>query len=191
MRALTLAIAIVPALTTLSQAEGDAPAGEAEGDDDVENYVNQGTIEVGGDISGRYRSDDWTFTLSPTFGYFVVDRFELTVELDLTYTNLKDNATGVRDSTTRGALILEPSYHHPISDRMLVQAGLGLGVGYDGDEYDFEIIPDLGLNIMVGHSSLITPEIKVPIKFGKRFSNTGNVGNEIGVELAVGITTTW
>ena len=75
---------------------------------------------------------------------------------------------------------------------MFVFAGLGVGVGYDGDNPDFELIPRAGLNVAaIGRSGVLTPEVTVPIKIGESFGEDGDVGTDVGLMLGVGFTTTF
>ena len=87
---------------------------------------------------------------------------------------------------------MEPSYHLPLDDEesLFAFGGLGVGVGYDGDNPDFELIPRVGLNIEVGSRALLNPAIGMPILFGEK---KGPLNDEFGVEagflVEVGVTT--
>ena len=59
--------------------------------------------------------------------------------------------------------MLEPSYHLPLREELFLLSGVGLGVGHDGDNFDFEIIPRMGLNVGVGLVGVLTPALRVPI----------------------------
>jgi hypothetical protein len=129
-------------------------------------------------------------TATPSFGYFLWDRIELSADLGVTYTRVSDE--GVTTSTKTVSFVLEPSYHYPIRDHLFVLGGLGVGVGYDGSHVELEIIPRVGVNIEVGRSSLITPSISIPILIGRGHSDSGDsVGTAVGVDFEVGITTTF
>lgn len=172
-----------------AQEETKLVAGEEE--TPAEEYVKKDTIEVGGSIGGSWAGDVFTLTASPTVGYFIVDRVELSLSLNITYIHTEDSVTGMSSSAKNGALVLEPSYHHPLSEDMLVLAGLGIGSGWDGDDFDFELIPHVGLNFITSRSSVITPSIRVPILIGKAHGMDDDVGTDVGITFDVGITTTW
>jgi hypothetical protein len=152
-------------------------------------YATAGSIEVGGSVDVSWTDHVLELTATPSFGYFLWDRIELTADLGVTYTRVSDD--GVTTSTKTVSFVLEPSYHHPIRDHLFLLGGLGVGVGYDGSHVEFELIPRAGLNIEVGRSSLITPSLSVPILVGRGHSDSGNVGASVGVDFEVGITTTF
>jgi hypothetical protein len=129
-------------------------------------------------------------TATPSVGYFLWDRFELSGDLAVTYTRVSDE--GVTTSTTTVSFVVEPSYHYPLGDRLFLLGGLGIGVGYDGEHPEFELIPRVGINIEVGRSSLITPAIDAPILVGRGHGGSGDgVGVSAGVEFEAAITTTF
>jgi hypothetical protein len=182
-----LALAIVSLLPAISDAQEDKDfIDEEEGD--AEDYVEEGTIEIGGSIGAGLQDDVWTITASPTVGYFVWDRVELSAILNLSYVRDTD-----MDTTTKsGALLVEPSYHYPVSDDLLVLLGFGVGPGYNGDDWDFEIVPRVGLNVLTKGSSVITPSVRMPIRIGEAFGTSdGDVGTDVGILFDVGVTTTW
>ena len=73
---------------------GSAARADDADDADDSGYAEQGTFEVGGSIAAAWSDDAFTFTASPTAGYFIVDRFELTAELIAEYSDVDDDDTG-------------------------------------------------------------------------------------------------
>lgn len=174
----------------LAHAQEPLDTGE-EDESMAEDYVEQGTLEIGGAIGGSITDDTKTFAASPSVGYFIADRVELSAIVTFEYTRVEDEDTGRSQSTKAGLFVLEPSYHHPIASNVLVAGGLGLGAGYDGDNVDFEIIPSIGLDILTSRSNAITPTIRVPIVIGEESGPSGGTETSVGLAFDVGITTTW
>ena len=107
-------------------------------------YATDGTVEFGGSIATSWVPSMFTLDLKPQVGYFVTDGVELSGILSFGYVNEEDDDERV--STQTGALIFEPSYHFPIHEESLFAfGGFGVGVGYDGDNPDFQLIPRVGL----------------------------------------------
>ena len=160
-RALPLATCLVAlGVTTLAQA---APVAETrtrdEGTDESEGrpaYRQKGAVELGGSIGMNWTNDSFALDLSPSVGYFMLDRVEMTALLRISYEDQK-NDNGDRESVKSGALVLEPSYHLPVREEVFVLAGLGFGVGHDDEDFDLEFIPRVGLNVgidLVGAEAL-------------------------------------
>jgi hypothetical protein len=186
MRALPGAVAILLCTLTANLRADDGVAPE----EHEHEYATAGSIEVGGSLSVSWTDDLLALAATPSFGYFLWDRFELSADLGVTYTRVSDE--GVTTSTKTVSFVVEPSYHYPIRDDLFLLGGLGLGVGYDGNHTDFELIPRGGINIEVGRSSLVTPSLAVPILIGHGHSESGNnIGASVGVDFEVGITTTF
>lgn len=117
-------------------------------------YATATVVELGGSLALNHTSNSTDFRISPFLGYFIADRFQLTLFLQLQV--LKVNDTAVRFAT-----ILEPSYHLPIDDdnRFFAFGGLGLGLVYlnGGPGVDFSIRPRVGLDVMIGRSGIFKP----------------------------------
>jgi hypothetical protein len=183
MRALPSTVAVLLCTLTADLRADDSVAAEPE-----HEYATAGNMELGGSVGVSWLHHVLQVTATPSFGYFLWDRLELTAELDVTYTRVSDE--GVTTSTKTVSFVLEPSYHYPLRDRLWLLGGLGVGVGYDGEHTEFELIPRVGINIEVGRSSLITPAIDVPILIGHGHGDSGDsVGASAGVEFAASITT--
>ena len=141
---------------------------EATGDENP--YGSKGTFEFGGSVATSWTPSLFELDIKPQAGWFIADRVELSAIVSFGYENEADG--GERVSTQSGAF------------------GLGVGVGYDGDNPDFELIPRVGLNIEVGSRALLNPAIGMPILFGEK---KGPLNDEFGVEagflVEVGVTT--
>lgn len=189
MRFTRLLVLLVVGGPAISYAQ--EPERPTNGEDYAEEYASQGTLEVGGAIGASVTENVATVTASPTVGYFIVDRIEISGTFTLAYSRTEDEDTGQSMSNTAGALIVEPSYHHPISDDLLLAGGLGVGVGYDGDNYDFQVLPSVGVDIVTTRSNVITPSVRVPILVGESHGDNGDTGVAIGLALDIAVTTTW
>jgi hypothetical protein len=184
---LPLAISLcwaVPAAADDDDEPGDDP-------EDSE-YGEARSWEIGGSLAARFSEDERNLIASPSVGYFIADRVEISAIVALSWTEVENESPEPNTTTRSTSLILEPSYHHPIDDNLQVLFGLGFGVGYDGDNPDLELIPRLGLNILTSRSNIITPALRVPIEFGKSHGDEEDeFGTAVGVLLEVSITTTW
>jgi hypothetical protein len=173
------------------------PDADTEPDVDVEevevepenHYTDEGNFELGGTIGLDWTEELFTISAGPTFGWFVVDRFELSALVRVDYQNA-EQPDGSREHSEKGSIIIEPSYHLPLQRESLFgQFGVGLGVGYDGDDADFEVIPRLGLNIEIGSAGVLTPAVRMPILMGNSHGEDGEFGTDIGVGFEIGVTT--
>jgi hypothetical protein len=156
---------------------------DAVSDEEAAPYGKQGTVELGGSVAIGWTSDTFNLDVSPSVGYFVVDRVELSTLLRISYASQEDD-TGERTSLKGGALVFEPSYHLPLAEELFLLSGLGLGVGHDGDNFDFEMIPRLGLNIGVGLVGVLTPALRVPVAIDGDGTTVG-MGFEIGYSVTM------
>jgi hypothetical protein len=142
-------------------------------------YSLQNSVELGGAAGLSWSSSQFSFTLSPNVGWFVIDRFELSAIFGLTYTNLSTAAGRVGHTVT--SLLIEPSYHIPFGKQILGFAGLGLGTGYDGTQWVFNFVPRAGLNILLGQNAVFTPAVLLPIGIGGSSSATFQVQGAFSV----------
>jgi hypothetical protein len=178
-------------LTTLTHAWAAPPSetdarDEGGADDESEGrpaYGQKGAVELGGSVGLNWTNDAFGLDLSPTVGYFIMDRVELSALLRISYEDQEDD-DGERESVKSGALIFEPSYHLPVREEVFVLAGLGMGIGHDDEEFDFEIIPRVGLNIGIDLVGVVTPSLKMPILID-------NDGTSAGLGLEVGYSVVW
>lgn len=168
--------------------EPEAPEAEQ---DLAEEYASKGTLDAGGSVGVSITDSAATVSATPTVGYFIADRIQIAAQLTLAYERVEDAETDTTSSSTSIAATLEPSYHLPLSDDLLLAGGLGLGGGYDGEHPDFEVVPRVGLDVVTDRANVITPSIRLPILIGRSHGDDGEVGTDVGVALDIGIKTTW
>jgi hypothetical protein len=148
------------------------------------SYGRKGTLELGGSVDFNWDQNLFTLGLTPTVGYFVAERIEVTALFSLEYENL--SVAGSRTGRTVGSLLIEPSYHIPVETEargIWAFGGIGLGGEWDGGSVNFDVAPRVGLNIGLGKSAVFTPAISVPITFGNE--------TLVGLKIEAGITTTF
>lgn len=148
--------------------------------DDVTAYGEEGVYEVGGSVGFFWNDPEFTVSVSPSFGVFLLEYFEISAIVDLEYVNDEDPDTGERSGSTTVSAVIEPSYHLPLDEGLYFLTGLGVGVGYDGEIVGLELIPRVGLNIAIGRSGILTPAARVPILLG-----AGTVDEDDGFEASV------
>ncbi|HLV64537.1 MAG TPA: hypothetical protein VKY73_01940 [Polyangiaceae bacterium] len=163
-------------------AEAEAAAQEATEEED-DDYAEAGVLELGGRLGVNWSEDTFGIEGSPSIGYFVVEFVELSAIARISYVNQRDADTGEREKTQAYALVLEPSYHVPLREGLFVFGGLGVGVGHDGDDFDFEMIPRVGLNISVTLHGILSPSVSVPIVMDADGTVVG-LATEVGYTVA-------
>lgn len=120
----------------------------------VVGYGRAGVLELGGSAGLMIASDVRILNASPSIGWYVVDNIELTGILSVSNIEVADN------SVTVWSALLEPSYHFPVNRSMFAFAGLGVGASYVSElGAGVAVAPRLGINMMVGRSSVLTPSI--------------------------------
>lgn len=127
-----------------------------------QEYADAEVLELGGRIGLLWTEDLFRFEASPTVGYFVTDAVEISAFFVAAYVNEEDD-DGDRETTESYAFIVEPSYHVELREALYLFGGFGVGVGHDGDNFDFEMIPRVGLNIGLTRTGVLTPAVRVPI----------------------------
>jgi hypothetical protein len=121
-------------------------------------YASETVVELGGTMAITHASDTTTVRFSPLIGYFFVDNFELTLLVDLIVTDVGD------ESDASIGAVLEPSYHTPLDDMLLLFGGLGLGLKYAEDPgADFFLRPRIGFDVLVGRSGILKPALFLDI----------------------------
>jgi hypothetical protein len=188
--ALTVATCLTLCLATTAYAQespaakaGMSDEGSSERADGKARFGEKGAVELGGSIGLAWTNDAFTLDVSPTVGYFILDRVEVSALLRITYQDQEDDR-GDRESVKRGALLFEPSYHLPVREELFVFAGLGMGVGHDDEDFDLEIVPRGGLNVGLGLIGLVTPSVRLPILID-------NDGTSAGLGLELGYSAVW
>jgi hypothetical protein len=151
---LALALVLGAAQSVFAQAiaDGNVQVAQNAGAGSDLAFADASVVELGGTFALTHASETTTFRISPSLGWFFVDNVELTLFPDLTIVDVDGNT-----DVTFGVL-LEPSYHYELSDRLFVFAGLGVGLRYAEDPgVDFALRPKLGLDILVGRSGILKP----------------------------------
>ena len=124
-------------------------------------YGRKGVLELGGSAGLNIADDYFSFNISPSAGYFILDNIQLSALLNLGWID-----TGATDGTFMGTALVEPSVHYPLSRTLFVFGGVGLGLGVSDDtagdtDIGFALAPRLGLNIMVGRSGILSPFVQL------------------------------
>lgn len=177
---LLAAIVVLIGMPLTARADADADGVEGE-------YADEGILELGGSIAASWTSDVFTVTATPTVGYFVADRIELSVGVVAGYTRVEDGETGESTDATSGAVVFEPSYHYPLGNDTYALVGLGFGPGWDDDDFLFAAVPRVGVNIArIGRSGVLTPDVRVPIELG-----SGGDGADVRLLVGLGFTTSF
>ena len=117
-------------------------------------YARAGVLELGGSANFVGANDFTQVSINPSIGWFFMDDVEISAILGLSHLS----AQGI-DATFFNALI-EPSLHIPFSDSIFGMVGVGAGLSFvDGPGFGFALAPRLGMNVLVGRSGLLTPQI--------------------------------
>jgi hypothetical protein len=122
------------------------------------NYADAGVVELGGNLAFTRASKTTTFRIAPSIGYFIVDRVELTLFPEINVIHLDGHT-----DTTFGVLV-EPSYHLKMNERLFAFAGAGVGIRYAKHPgVDLAIRPKIGMDILVGQSGILKPALFLDI----------------------------
>jgi hypothetical protein len=150
---------------------------------DAENnpYARKGIREAGGIIALRWGSKTFFAEACPSFGYFITDRIELSTLLSYGYAEI-NLPSGEKNITRRGDLVLEPSYHHPLSTTLNVFRGLGYGIRWDDSTSFTELVPRIGLNSKFANANVISPAIRMPLE---------DSGNDSKLEMVIAVGSTF
>ena len=120
----------------------------------VVGYGRAGVLELGGSAGLMIASDFRNINVSPSIGWFFADNMEVTGILSVSNIKVGD------DSATIWSALAEPSYHFPFHRSMFVFAGVGLGASYVSElGTGVAVAPRLGVNMMIGRSSVLTPSV--------------------------------
>ena len=180
------ALAALASLLVSIPAAAEPVASDVEDEND---YTRSGLFELGGSMSGSWSPSLFTLALSPSVGYFLRDRLELSLLGVLAYENSRAD-DGTREDELAFTVVLEPSYHLPVSKSLAVFGGLGAGIAFSSDRTAFDLAPRVGLNIEVGRAGVISPEISVPILIGGD-RDPGEASVTASMVFGVGLTTTF
>jgi hypothetical protein len=163
-----------------------------EGEAAENDYGRKGVFEFGGSVGFAWNKDIWDLDLTPSIGYFVADRIQLSLLVGISYESAR-LPDGTRGHQSRGTVLVEPSYHLPVCDALFVFGGLGAGFAYNGSNPAFDLQPRVGLNVEVGRSGVFTPAFAMPILFGS--GQGGPIEDPatvlVGLVFEAGFTTTF
>ena len=121
-------------------------------------YGRPGVVELGGSIGLTLAGELTQFNISPSVGWFFTDNLQLSGIVGFNYSSTSTG--GVSSSASSLNVLVEPSYHLPITRSLFAFLGVGVGLGYaDGPGAGFALAPRLGMNIMVGRSGILSPAL--------------------------------
>ena len=117
-------------------------------------YGQLGTFELGASAGLTLASNMRDVSFTPALGYFVGDTFEVSAIL-----GVANIAAGNESSTVLSAMI-EPSFHFASSRDMFAFIGMGVGGAYVSPlGTALAVQPRVGLNFLVGKSSILSPSL--------------------------------
>jgi hypothetical protein len=159
----------------------------------VVGYGRAGVLELGGSAGLMVASDYRDINVSPSIGWFVADNLELTGILSVS------NIDTGEDSATLWSALVEPSYHVPFNRSMFAFGGIGIGASYVSElGTGLAVAPRVGMNFMVGRSSVLTPSISyqytthdVDSVSEGDMQNTSLVQVSSALRINVGYTAMW
>jgi len=121
-------------------------------------YGRPGVVELGGSIGLTLAGELTQFNISPSVGWFFTDNLQLSGIVGFNYSST--TTANVSSSASSLNVLVEPSYHLPITRSLFAFLGVGVGLGYaDGPGAGFALAPRLGMNIMVGRSGILSPAL--------------------------------
>ncbi|MCK6545773.1 hypothetical protein L6R52_07890 [Myxococcota bacterium] len=140
-------------------------------------YGRARVLELGGSALFTAADDFTQVTVAPTIGWFVIDNLQLSAILSFSHVSAGDaDANFV-------TLLAEPSFHLPFAEYLFGFVGLGAGLTYiEGPGAGFALAPRVGLNILVGRSGIVTPQLTL------QYSTHDSVATNAGTLLAVSTT---
>jgi len=147
-------------------------------------YGSAGVLELGGSFGFTGASNYTSLSINPTLGWFFIDNVELSAIVGVNYSKISDT------SRTVVRVLLEPSFHMPLSQTAWAFLGVGAGVASvpnpsGNSTTGFALSPRLGANILVGRSGLFSPALFVDYTSGGSVSTPQ--GTVIAVNTAYGV----
>jgi hypothetical protein len=131
-------------------------------------YASQFVVELGGMMAFTRRNDITMVRLAQVIGWFVIDNLEISLLPDLLVINLEG------DTEVAGGFSIEPSYHVPLGDQILLFGGLGLGFHIAGDTgFEFVFRPRIGADLLIGRSGILKPALFLDVGTAAGFSAGG------------------
>ena len=155
-------------------------------------YGRAGVLELGGSFGFTGASNYTAVSFNPSVGWFVVDNVEISGIIGVNYSKQTTTIAGVSDSRSNTVLrlLLEPSFHLPLSQTAWAFLGVGAGLasvpnGTGGSTSGFALSPRLGANILIGRSGLLSPALFVDYTSGGTISTPQ--GALVAVNTAYGV----
>ena len=135
-------------------------------------YGRAGVLELGGAAGLTIAQDIRAMNFSPSIGWFLVDNFELSAILDVTY--LKAGG----ESATLWSALAEPSFHLPFNRSMFGFIGMGVGAAYVSElGTGLAVAPRIGMDFLVGRSGILRPSLSYEYTTHDAMGNVDDEGN--------------
>jgi hypothetical protein len=147
---------LLGAMVAPAVADTPAPGGvlQQAGLGESAGYARPGVWEVGGSAGLMIAPDVRDINLSPSLGWFVADNLELSGIMSVSNVKARDQ------SATVWTALVEPSYHIPVNRTTFAFLGMGIGAAYERHlGTGIAVAPHLGMNFLVGRSSILTPSL--------------------------------
>lgn len=115
-------------------------------------FSEAGVVELGGSL-GYTSAEKYTeANISPSIGYFIANNVQFSLLGNVSYVKIDG-----QKQRNVGSLILEPSYHIPLTNTNFVFLGVGAGALFEYKEKTgTAIAPRLGYKTLVGRSGMLT-----------------------------------
>ncbi|HVK71891.1 MAG TPA: hypothetical protein VM734_01170 [Kofleriaceae bacterium] len=159
------------------QRQGESPIGPFGA---TQEYARKGNVELGGSAGFTSGNDSTRINVSPSFGYFFVDSWQLSAIVDLAYLTVG----GVDSKSIAG--IAEISYHLPLGRSRMIFGEAGFGVGpihQSGMGTGVALAPEVGVNLILGENGILTPAV------GYRYTTIDGMHNALTFNM--GYTVAW
>jgi hypothetical protein len=118
-------------------------------------FGTAGVLQLGGSAGLQAGDISTSISVTPQFGWFIFNNFEVSAFLDVSHTS-----TDMGPDVTDFSVIAEPSYHYPFMDTLFGFVGLGLGASWETDIGSGLIaVPRAGAEFLIGRSGILTPSI--------------------------------
>lgn len=116
------------------------------------SYARAGVVELGGNMTLSSADNFTDFGLEPMVGFFFGDNLELSGFINWHYGKVA-GVTGHHIVS----LLVEPSFHVPLTATQFAFAGLGVGALFQTDETAASALsPRVGFQMLMGRSGLLT-----------------------------------
>lgn len=164
-------------------------------------YARAGVLELGGFGNVTLGETFSSFGCSPVVGWFLFDRFEISLIMSLNFVRqetVRIDANGVTKiddvDNTMLLVLAEPSYHFPLTPVMHAFVGVGAGLSHQtpGAGAGFAVAPRFGLNLLIGRSGIFTPALTAVYQTSSDVQTPqGNSGVSGTFGMTAGFTVMW